>query len=53
METPDIPYTLNMKKVETTIANILHGRPVLNRDALVNPESLDFYEGIVSELQQE
>ena len=49
---PDIPYTLNMKKVETAVTNILHGRPVLNRDALVNPESLDFYEGITSELQK-
>jgi acetoacetyl-CoA synthetase len=52
LETPDIPYTLNMKKVETAVTNILHGRPVLNRDALVNPESLDFYEGIVRELKK-
>ncbi len=52
IQVPDIPYTLNMKKVETAVTNILHGRPVLNRDALVNPESLDFYEGITSELQK-
>lgn len=48
---PDIPYTLNMKKVETAVTNILHGRPVTNRDALANPESLDCYEGLVAELQ--
>jgi len=52
IEVPDIPYTLNMKKVETAITNILHGRPVMNRDALVNPASLDFYESILPELQK-
>ena len=43
---PDIPYTLNMKKVESAVTNIIHGRAVLNRDALANPESLDYYEDI-------
>ncbi|MBN1653040.1 MAG: acetoacetate--CoA ligase [Deltaproteobacteria bacterium] len=43
IETPDIPYTLNMKKVESAVANIINGRPVANRDALINPESLDFF----------
>ena len=46
IETPDIPYTLNMKKVEGAVTNIIHGRPVLNRDALSNPESLDFYQDL-------
>ncbi len=46
IEVPDIPYTLNMKKVESAITNIIHGRPVLNRDALSNPECLDFYKTI-------
>ena len=46
IETPDIPYTHNMKKVESSVTNILHGRPVLNRDALANPESLDFFENL-------
>jgi acetoacetyl-CoA synthetase len=50
IETPDIPYTLNMKKVEGAVTNIIHGRPVLNRDALINPACLDFYEN-VPELQ--
>ena len=52
IEAPDIPYTFNMKKVESAVANIIHNRPVTNRDALVNPESLDFYEKILSELLQ-
>jgi len=49
---PDIPYTLNMKKVESAVTNIVNGRPVLNRDALKNPESLDFYEKILPELEK-
>ena len=52
IETPDIPYTFSMKKVESAVSNIINGRPVTNRDALVNPESLDFYERIFSELQK-
>lgn len=53
IEAPDIPYTFNMKKVESAVSNIIHSRPVTNRDALVNPESLDFYEKILPELQKE
>jgi len=52
MEAPDIPYTLNMKKVESAVTNIVNGRPVLNRDALKNPDSLDYYEKILPELQK-
>ncbi len=46
IEVPDIPYTLNMKKVESAVTNLIHGRPVLNRDALINPESLDAYQNL-------
>lgn len=53
IEVPDIPYTLNMKKVETAVTNLIHGRPVLNRDALINPEALDYYESILFELQRD
>jgi acetoacetyl-CoA synthetase len=51
IEVPDIPYTYSMKKIESAVTNIVNGRPVLNRDALVNPESLDYYEKILPELQ--
>ena len=40
---PDIPKTLNGKKVESAVTNILNGRQVTNRDALQNPQSLDFF----------
>jgi acetoacetyl-CoA synthetase len=50
-ETPDIPYTLNMKKVESAVTNILNGRAVSNRDALINPGSLDYYEQILPQLK--
>jgi len=39
----DIPYTINMKKVELAVKNVIHGEPVLNRDALANPEALELY----------
>ena len=50
IEVPDIPYTFNMKKVETAVANILNNRPVTNSDALSNPESLDFFRGLLTTL---
>ena len=52
IEVPDIPYTFNAKKVESAVTNIVNGRPVTNRDALVNPESLDFFEKIRPELER-
>jgi acetoacetyl-CoA synthetase len=53
MEVPDIPYTFSMKKVEIAVANIIDGRPVLNRDALRNPESLDYFEKILPDLEND
>jgi acetoacetyl-CoA synthetase len=48
---PEIPYTLNMKKVESAVTNILNGRVVSNRDALINPAALDFYEQVAEGLR--
>jgi len=42
----DIPYTINGKKVELAVKNILEGKDVDNIDALSNPESLEFYKKI-------
>ncbi|MFX1598729.1 MAG: acetoacetate--CoA ligase [Promethearchaeota archaeon] len=53
VEVPDVPYTFSMKKVEIAVTNIIHGKPVLNRDALINPESLDYFEKILPELQKD
>ncbi|MFH1122076.1 MAG: acetoacetate--CoA ligase, partial [Pseudomonadota bacterium] len=49
---PDIPYTLNLKKVELAVKKVIQGQAVLNKDALKNPEVLDFYAGI-KELQED
>jgi len=49
---PDIPYTLNMKKVELSVKKVIEGKSVENKDALKNPEVLDHYAGI-QELQEE
>ena len=46
IEVPDVPYTLNMKKVELAVKKTIHDQPVDNKDALRNPEALDFYAGI-------
>ncbi len=42
----DIPYTINMKKVEIAVKNIVNNRPVKNRDVLINPESLKLYKNL-------
>jgi acetoacetyl-CoA synthetase len=52
MEAPDIPYTFNMKKVESAVSNIVNGHAVTNRDALINPESLDYFETLLPQLQK-
>ena len=49
---PDVPYTLNMKKVEMAVKKVIEGKPVLNKDALRNPEALDFYTDL-PELQED
>ncbi len=46
VETPDIPYTLNMKKVELAVKKVIEGKEVKNKDALKNPESLDYFQNI-------
>jgi acetoacetyl-CoA synthetase len=48
----DVPYTLNMKKVELAVKKVIHGQPVLNKDALRNPEALDNYAHL-EELQED
>ncbi|MGD8944396.1 MAG: acetoacetate--CoA ligase [Desulfobacterales bacterium] len=47
---PDVPYTLNMKKVELAVKKVIQGQEVLNKDALSNPQALDYYADI-AELQ--
>jgi acetoacetyl-CoA synthetase len=40
---PDVPYTMSGKKVEIAVRNMIDGRPVKNRSALANPDSLDWF----------
>jgi len=49
---PDVPYTLNMKKVELAVKKAVEGKAILNRDALRNPEVLDDYANL-EELQKD
>ncbi|KAI9712579.1 MAG: hypothetical protein M1828_001680 [Chrysothrix sp. TS-e1954] len=42
-ETPEIPTTVNMKKVETPVKHIVSGRSVKPSGTLLNPKSLEFY----------
>jgi len=51
LSAPDIPYTMNMKKVESAVANILNGRPVTNHDALKNPGSLEYFRRVAQQLR--
>jgi acetoacetyl-CoA synthetase len=52
LSVPEIPYTLNMKKVELAVKKAISNQPVLNKDALRNPEVLDYFIGL-KELQGE
>ncbi|XP_028621782.1 acetoacetyl-CoA synthetase [Grammomys surdaster] len=46
LETQGIPYTLNGKKVEVAVKQVLAGRTVEHRGAFSNPETLDLYRDI-------
>ncbi len=41
IQVADVPYTVNGKKMELAIANVIHGRPVRNLGAAANPGALD------------
>jgi acetoacetyl-CoA synthetase len=43
LDVPDIPYTFNMKKVEIAVKNILNNQPIQNQEAILNPESLEYF----------
>jgi acetoacetyl-CoA synthetase len=42
----DIPRTKSGKITELAVRDIVHGRPVKNREALANPEALELYRDI-------
>ncbi|MGN6776849.1 acetoacetate--CoA ligase [Rhizobium sp.] len=42
----DIPRTKSGKIVELAVREVVHGRPVKNKEALANPEALDLFAGL-------
>jgi acyl-coenzyme A synthetase/AMP-(fatty) acid ligase len=49
--TPELPRTKSNKLVELAVADLINGRIVRNRDALLNPQALDWFADCV-ELKQ-
>jgi acetoacetyl-CoA synthetase len=43
VEVADIPRTISGKIVELAVRNVIHGRPVKNTDALMNPGALEHF----------
>ncbi len=43
VQVADVPRTKSGKIVELAVRDVVHGRAVKNRDALANPEALDYY----------
>jgi len=43
----DIPYTINGKKVEIAVKQIIQNKNVINKDSLANTDALKFYKNIV------
>lgn len=43
---PDIPRTKSGKISELAVRDIVHGRIIKNKEALANPESLEFYKNL-------
>ena len=42
----DIPYTINGKKVELAVKQVILNQEIKNKDSLANPEALDYYQEI-------
>ena len=45
---PDLPRTVSGKITELAVREVIHGRPVLNTEALANPESLEFFRALAT-----
>ncbi len=43
LQVADIPRTKSGKIVELAVRDVVHGRPVKNKEALANPEALDLF----------
>ena len=45
LQVADIPRTKSGKIVELAVRDVVHGRPVKNKEALANPDALDLFAG--------
>jgi acetoacetyl-CoA synthetase len=46
LQVADIPRTISGKITELAVRDVIHGRPVVNIDALANPGALDLFRGL-------
>jgi acetoacetyl-CoA synthetase len=46
LQVADIPRTKSGKIVELAVRDVVHGRPIKNREALANPEALELYKDL-------
>jgi acetoacetyl-CoA synthetase len=46
VQVTDLPRTKSGKLVELAVRHVVHGRPVTNREALANPESLELFRNL-------
>lgn len=46
IQVADIPRIKSGKAVELAVRDIVHGRPITNKEALANPEALDLYKDL-------
>jgi acetoacetyl-CoA synthetase len=47
LQVADIPRTISGKITELAVRDVIHGRPVTNREALANPAALELFKGVV------
>ena len=47
VQVADIPRTISGKITELAVREVIHGRPVTNKEALANPAALELFKGIV------
>jgi acetoacetyl-CoA synthetase len=48
IQVADIPRTKSGKIVELAVRDVVHGRPVKNKEALANPEALELYRDLAA-----
>ena len=46
IQVADIPRTISGKIVELAVRNLIHNKPVTNKEALANPEALEYFKDL-------